>query len=83
MEVNDPICSVQGLYNYTSTDPASLSFGQGDIIHVLAKLESGWWDGWCNGRRGWFPSNYVEEITTEMYLSTEQDIHLNHTSLVS
>ncbi|KAI9307840.1 hypothetical protein BJ944DRAFT_274461 [Cunninghamella echinulata] len=62
MDAGEPLCSVQGLYDYTSTDPASLSFSQGDVIHVLAKLESGWWDGWCNGRRGWFPSNYVEEI---------------------
>lgn len=46
MDLNETICSVQALYDYTSTDHASLSFGQGDIIHVLAKLESGWWDGW-------------------------------------
>ncbi|KAI8342668.1 ras guanine nucleotide exchange factor domain-containing protein [Chlamydoabsidia padenii] len=71
MDLEDSLCSVQGLYNYTSTDPASLSFNQGDIIHVLAKLESGWWDGWCNGQRGWFPSNYVQEITTDMHYPTD------------
>jgi len=59
------MCRVQALYPYQSADPSSLSFGKGDIIEVLTQLESGWWDGWCNGLRGWFPSNYVEIIEDE------------------
>lgn len=24
--------------------------------------ESGWWRGTCDGREGWFPSNFVEPL---------------------
>ena len=40
-------------------EQGSLSFSSGDSIKVLSRLPSGWWDGICNGERGWFPSNYV------------------------
>ncbi|KAI7874098.1 ras GEF [Lichtheimia hyalospora FSU 10163] len=56
------LCRVQARYPFNSNDPSSLSFQQGDFIEVLTKLDSGWWDGWCNGVRGWFPSNYVQII---------------------
>ncbi|KAF8964351.1 ras guanine nucleotide exchange factor domain-containing protein [Flammula alnicola] len=42
-----------------------LSFRAGQVIHVLNRDASGWWDGELEGRRGWFPSNYVNaEITS-------------------
>ncbi|CAG8458539.1 112_t:CDS:2 [Ambispora gerdemannii] len=50
---------VRALYDFNSSDSSSLSFRKNDIIQVLTQLESGWWDGFCNGERGWFPSNYV------------------------
>ncbi|GAA5805684.1 hypothetical protein HPULCUR_011207 [Helicostylum pulchrum] len=53
---------VRAIYAYRSEEHSSLNFQKGDHIDVLAKLESGWWDGWCNGHRGWFPSNYVEVV---------------------
>ncbi|KAG1148339.1 hypothetical protein G6F37_004035 [Rhizopus arrhizus] len=53
---------VRAIYSYYSEEKSSLSFKKGDYIDVLTKLESGWWDGWCNGERGWFPSNYVEIV---------------------
>ncbi|GAA5901231.1 guanine nucleotide exchange factor [Sporobolomyces salmoneus] len=50
-------------------DPAEagtcLSFEQGQIIKCLNQDASGWWDGELEGRRGWFPSNYVEVIASE------------------
>ncbi|KAH8146296.1 uncharacterized protein LAJ45_09739 [Morchella importuna] len=54
---------VRALYNYTSEDPTSLSFSQGDVITVITQLESGWWDGIVHNQRGWFPSNYCELIS--------------------
>ncbi|EIN12418.1 ras GEF [Punctularia strigosozonata HHB-11173 SS5] len=36
-----------------------LAFRAGQVIHVLNRDPSGWWDGELDGRRGWFPSNYV------------------------
>jgi son of sevenless-like protein len=56
---------VRALYNYDADDPTSLSFRQGDLIQVITQLESGWWDGFINGVRGWFPSNYCQLVNIE------------------
>ncbi|CDO71701.1 hypothetical protein BN946_scf184915.g45 [Trametes cinnabarina] len=48
-----------------------LSFRAGQVIHVLNRDPSGWWDGEVDGRRGWFPSNYV---TSEVGLLTEEEL---------
>jgi son of sevenless-like protein len=55
----------RALYDYQSNDLSSLSFKKGNIIEVLTQLESGWWDGLLNEERGWFPSNYVVQITDQ------------------
>ncbi|KAI9291600.1 ras GEF [Neoconidiobolus thromboides FSU 785] len=54
--------SVRALYDYFSSDEASLSFKKGEIIKVLTELESGWCQGEKNGEKGWFPKNFVERI---------------------
>ena len=54
-----------------------LAFHAGQIIHVLNRDPSGWWDGEVDGRRGWFPSNYVAttavaaSLTEEVFPGTE------------
>ena len=55
----------RALYDYQTNDSSSLSFRKNDIIEVLTRLESGWWDGLLNDERGWFPSNYVEVISDQ------------------
>lgn len=55
----------KALYDYQSQDDSSLSFRKGDVIEVLTKLETGWWDGLLGDERGWFPSNYVAVISDE------------------
>ncbi|KAI0632185.1 ras GEF [Trametes polyzona] len=55
----------RALYDYQTNDTSSLSFRRGDIIEVLTRLESGWWDGLLNDERGWFPSNYVTMISDQ------------------
>ncbi|OZJ05193.1 hypothetical protein BZG36_02449 [Bifiguratus adelaidae] len=66
-EAQDPaiLCQVRALYDFRSTEANALSFDSGTVIEVLGQLPSGWWDGWCNGERGWFPSNYVQVIDDE------------------
>jgi len=32
-------------------------------------VDGGWWEGTLNGKVGWFPSNYVKEISASVYLS--------------
>lgn len=49
-------------FDFFGQDESQLSFKQGDIIQVVSRLDSGWWDGICKGERGWFPSNFVREI---------------------
>ncbi|KAI8387507.1 ras guanine nucleotide exchange factor domain-containing protein [Blakeslea trispora] len=71
------LCQVRALYPYISEESSSLSFEKDDIIEVLAKLESGWWDGWCNGRRGWFPSNYVEVLSDRGIAHSQEPIPAN------
>lgn len=59
-------------YNPQHQNATCLSFKAGQVIHVLNRDNSGWWDGELEGRRGWFPSNYVnihpeeEEDVTEI-----------------
>jgi Variant SH3 domain len=53
--------SVRAVYDYRPDDETLLGFAKGDIIEVISTLETGWWDGILNGKRGWFPSNYVAQ----------------------
>lgn len=55
----------RALYDYQTDDDSSLSFRQDDIIEVLTKLDSGWWDGLLGQERGWFPSNYVAVMSDQ------------------
>ncbi|OCH84910.1 ras GEF [Obba rivulosa] len=55
-----------------------LAFDAGQVIHVLNRDASGWWDGEVDGRRGWFPSNYV---TSEVGLLTEAELPITVRSL--
>jgi son of sevenless-like protein len=48
-----------------------LSFRAGQVIHVFNRDSSGWWDGELEGRRGWFPSNYV---TADVGSLTEEEL---------
>lgn len=48
-----------------------LSFRAGQVIHVLNRDPSGWWDGEINGQRGWFPSNYVSADESIISLTEE------------
>jgi hypothetical protein len=60
------IDQVRALHSYSSEKAHSLSFQKGDVLRVLLKLESGWWDGVnAQGQRGWFPSNYTIPIPFE------------------
>lgn len=68
----------RALYDYTATDTSSLSFRKNDIMEVVNRLESGWWDGFLGEVRGWFPSNYVVVISdeeAEQFLYTHSQIN--------
>ncbi|KAH6680676.1 cell division control protein-like protein Cdc25 [Halenospora varia] len=70
---------VRALYDYEADDRTSLSFHEGDVIHVITQLESGWWDGVINGVRGWFPSNYCQVIANPDDAVNDQNGSAGHT----
>ena len=53
----------RALRDFTSTDASSLSFRKNDVVQIVNRLDSGWWDGILGEVRGWFPSNYVAMIS--------------------
>ena len=46
-------------YDYEPESSNYLPFSAGQLIKIIRKHPSGWWDGELAGRRGWFPSNYL------------------------
>jgi hypothetical protein len=40
-------------------------FNQGDVLVVVEKDDSGWWKGQLGHETGWFPPEFVAEITEE------------------
>ena len=48
-----------------------LKFKKGDLITITQKEDGGWWEGTLDGKTGWFPSNYVEEVAKEVSKAKE------------
>ncbi|XP_065176501.1 CD2-associated protein-like isoform X2 [Sycon ciliatum] len=53
------------MYDYDAGDDDELTFVEGDIIQVSDDKEEGWWTGTLKGKKGTFPSNFVEKISEE------------------
>ncbi|XP_072263549.1 intersectin-2 isoform X1 [Pyxicephalus adspersus] len=60
----NPVCQVIAMYDYVANNEDELNFGKGQLINVLNKDDSDWWQGEISGVTGLFPSNYVK-MTTE------------------
>ena len=56
------LTKAKGLYDYQATCETELSFKEGDILNISEKDDSGWWFAELNGKTGFVPQNYVEEI---------------------
>jgi len=52
----------KAMYPYAGQTQDELSFKEGDVITIHKKDPGGWWEGELNGKRGWIPANYVQEI---------------------
>lgn len=62
-----PVDVVVAQYDYNPLRKSQLRFFGGDIIYVISKSDSGWWDGIIyNSRtsiqRGWFPRSFTKSI---------------------
>ncbi|XP_061445694.1 rho guanine nucleotide exchange factor 15 [Rhineura floridana] len=58
---------VQCVEAYAAAQADELSLEPTDIVNVLCKTNEGWYEGvrLADGKKGWFPSRYVQEITNE------------------
>ncbi|XP_068686547.1 rho guanine nucleotide exchange factor 7-like isoform X2 [Montipora foliosa] len=54
---------VKAAFPFSGRDEDELCFERGDILEVTKVVDGGWWEGTFNGKIGWFPSNYVKEIS--------------------
>eukprot|EP00047_Mylnosiga_fluctuans_P003550 m.229694 g.229694 ORF g.229694 m.229694 type:complete len:1076 (-) comp11945_c0_seq1:83-3310(-) len=52
----------RALYDYDAQDADELGLKAGDMVSVVKKDASGWWQGRVGEREGLFPANYVEEV---------------------
>ena len=76
---------VLAMYDYVPhphQKAACLAFQAGQVIQVLNRDTSGWWDGELAGRRGWFPSNYVNAMDSPTEEPPETDIDPHYPPLM-
>ncbi|XP_064247846.1 1-phosphatidylinositol 4,5-bisphosphate phosphodiesterase gamma-1 isoform X1 [Passer domesticus] len=74
-------CAVKALFDYKAQREDELTFTKNAIIQNVEKQEGGWWRGDYGGKKQlWFPSNYVEEITSPTSLEPEREQQLDENS---
>ncbi len=52
----------RAVYDFDAENPGELSFKEGDIINLKAKIDDNWYDGSLRGKSGYFPISYVDVI---------------------
>ncbi|CCH46569.1 Cell division control protein [Wickerhamomyces ciferrii] len=71
-----PIDTVSVIQEYRTNKANMLNLLPGDTVYVIAKSETGWWDGVIftnNGTiRGWFPSSYTKSWISSFEQQQEQ-----------
>ncbi|MGH0121142.1 UNVERIFIED_CONTAM: hypothetical protein FKN15_046387 [Acipenser sinensis] len=63
---NEDLAQVQCIKSYKAQEHDELTLEKADILQAKTKTSDGWIEGirLSDGERGWFPRNYVEEITS-------------------
>ncbi|XP_061906411.1 ABI family, member 3a isoform X2 [Entelurus aequoreus] len=51
---------VVALFSYEASKPEHLSVTEGDVIYLTGRHDNGWCEGVLNGKRGFFPKDYVQ-----------------------
>jgi hypothetical protein len=52
----------EAVYDYEAQQIDELPLQPGDVINLIDKTDTNWWQGECNGQIGIFPASYVQEI---------------------
>ncbi|XP_066555146.1 SH3 domain-containing kinase-binding protein 1 isoform X3 [Amia ocellicauda] len=53
-------------FDYRAQHDDELTITVGSVITNIRKDDGGWWEGEVNGRRGFFPDNFVREIKKDV-----------------
>ncbi|XP_069085581.1 src substrate cortactin-like [Pleurodeles waltl] len=61
-EGTDGGLSAVAIYDYEGEGDDEISFDPKDVITNIEMVDEGWWRGFCNGKFGLFPANYVQLI---------------------
>ena len=56
------------IYNYKAQEDDELTLRVNDIIKDVTVGEGGWWTGVLNGKRGFFPDNFVQVTNNSLNL---------------
>ena len=64
------ICKCKAIHEYIAEREDELTIKIGETINVLAKQEDDWWVGVVGGRKGVFPSTFVEDFIEENIVET-------------
>ena len=61
------------VYPYESDEPGDLTFGAGEMVHVVKK-DGDWWTGVIGARTGVFPSNYVQKAEHQNEAAADSEV---------
>ena len=61
-EKQEAAVKVKALFDYDASEDNELSFKEGNVITIIGDDIEGWSVGELNGKKGMFPSNYVEKL---------------------
>lgn len=53
---------MKAIYDFVGEDEDDLSFKEGDIVHIVKQCEEGWAQGIMNGKLGYVPYAYFEDV---------------------
>ena len=61
MPISTDVGECNVLYAYQANETDELSINPGDVIKIIDKYDTEWWQGELNGSVGIFPASYVED----------------------
>lgn len=73
LRTKKPIGKARVIYSYQGSSNVELTIEPNQIVTILGKLANGWWQGELNGRYGYFPGDYVEEIVEDSTTETNNE----------